>query len=232
MKLPLLRVTLVTLLFASPLYASVPSATTAKLRLVQKLEALVKLTENPGNIVRTVTLLASPGQLSAVCENPDLSLAGHDNRLTGKRTAVARCGMRKFYLPFSISAQGTFWVASHSLKGWEIVQPGDISPMTGSIDDLPVGLMFEARDIVGQRLLRPLSAGKPVLQNQLRQQWRLRAGQTVELVMSGPGFFIRSQGKALNNAAVDDTVRVKTTGGRNVTGKVGRDGAVTIFLEQ
>ena len=43
--------------------------------------------------------------------------------------------------------------------------------------------MFEARDIVGQRLLRPLSAGKPVLQNQLRQQWRLRAGQTVELVM-------------------------------------------------
>lgn len=50
--------------------------------------------------------------------------------------------------------------------------------------------------------------------------------------MSGPGFFIRSQGKALNNAAVDDTLRVKTTGGRNVTGKVGRDGAVTIFLEQ
>lgn len=164
MKLPLLRVTLVTLLFASPLYASVPSATTAKLRLVQKLEALVKLTENPGNIVRTVTLLASPGQLSAVCENPDLSLAGHDDRLTGKRTAVARCGMRKFYLPFSISARGTFWVASHSLKGGEIVQQGDITPMTGSIDDLPVGLMFEARDIVGQRLLRPLSAGKPVLQ--------------------------------------------------------------------
>jgi len=74
--------------------------------------------------------------------------------------------------------------------------------------------------------------GKPVLQNQLRQQWRLRAGQTVELVMSGPGFFIRSQGKALNNAAVDDTLRVKTTSGRNVTGKVGRDGAVTIFSEQ
>ena len=60
MKLPLLRVTLVTLLFASPLYASVPSATTAKLRLVQKLEALVKLTENPGNIVRTVTLWPRP----------------------------------------------------------------------------------------------------------------------------------------------------------------------------
>ena len=53
--------------------------------------------------------------------------------------AVARCGMRKFYLPFSISAQGTFWVASHSLKGGEIVQQGDITPMTGSIDDCPLG---------------------------------------------------------------------------------------------
>ena len=45
----------------SGLYAHLPLMH----RVVQKLEALVKLTENPGNIVRTVTLLASPGQLSA-----------------------------------------------------------------------------------------------------------------------------------------------------------------------
>ena len=85
---------------------------------------------------------------------------------------------------------------------------------------------------MGQRLTRAVVAGKPLLENQLRQQWRLRAGQTVDLVTTGSGFRIRSQGKALNNAAVDETLKVKTAGGRTVSGKVDSSGQVIIISQQ
>ncbi len=123
-------------------------------------------------------------------------------------------------------------MASQSLPGGAIVQRSDIEPVTGSLDGQPGGLIFNADEIIGQRLTRAINVGKPLLENQLRQQWRLRTGQTVDLVTTGEGFRIRSQGKALNNAAVNDTLNVKTPGGRTVSGKVGPDGQVMIFSQQ
>lgn len=232
MKLRLFSAAVAALLCSASATASVPSDQTAKQRLMLKLDALIKQPETGSGIVRTAKLLATPAQLAAVCENPTLSLVGRDSRLTGKRTVLAQCGARRHYLPVRISAQGTWWVASQSLPGGAIVQRSDIEPVTGALDHQPSGLIFNADAIIGQRLTRAIDAGKPLLENQLRQQWRLRAGQTVDLVTTGSGFRIRSQGKALNNAAVDDVLKVKTAGGRTVSVKVGADGQVMIISQQ
>lgn len=231
MKLRLFSAAMVVLLCSASAGASVPSDQTAKQRLLLKLDALIQQPESNGEVVRTVALLATPAQLAGVCENPELSLVGRDSRLTGKRTVLAQCGARRHFLPVRISAQGTWWVASQSLPGGAIVQRSDIEPVNGSLDNQPGGLIFNADEIIGQRLTRAIDAGKPLLENQLRQQWRLRAGQTVELVTAGSGFRIRSQGKALNNAAVDDVLKVKTTGGRTVSGKVAANGQVMIISQ-
>ncbi|CAH5339709.1 Flagella basal body P-ring formation protein FlgA [Enterobacter cloacae] len=231
MKLRLFSAAMAVLLCSVSAGASVPSDQTAKQRLLLKLDALIQQPESNGEVVRTVALLATPAQLAGVCENPELSLVGRDSRLTGKRTVLAQCGARRHFLPVRISAQGTWWVASQSLPGGAIVQRSDIEPVTGSLDNQPGGLIFSADEIIGQRLTRAIDAGKPLLENQLRQQWRLRAGQTVDLVTAGSGFRIRSQGKALNNAAVDDVLKVKTTGGRTVSGKVAADGQVMIISQ-
>lgn len=232
MKLRLFSTAVAVLLCSASAAASVPSAQTAKQRLMLKLDALIKQPQDGSEVVRTATLLATPAQLAAVCDNPELSLVGRDSRLTGKRTVLAQCGTRRHFLPVRISAEGTWWVASQSLPGGAIVQRSDIEPVTGTLDHQPGGLIFNADEIIGQRLTRAIDAGKPLLENQLRQQWRLRAGQTVDLVTAGSGFRIRSQGKALNNAAVDDVLKVKTTGGRTVSGKVGADGQVMIISQQ
>lgn len=228
MKLRLMSMAVAALLCSAPAAASVP----AQQRLMLKLDALVQQPEDGSDIVRNVTLLTPPAQLAAVCDNPELSLVGRNSRLTGKRTVLAQCGTRRHFLQVRISAQGTWWVASLSLPGGAIVQRSDIEPVTGSLDHQPGGLIFNADEIIGQRLTRAIDAGKPLLENQLRQKWRLRAGQTVDLVTTGSGFRIRSQGKALNNAAVDDLLKVKTAGGRTVSGKVGADGQVMIISQQ
>ncbi|MEW5558728.1 flagellar basal body P-ring formation chaperone FlgA [Enterobacter asburiae] len=232
MRITFFALTALALAITTPAQASVPSAQSAEQRLLLKLNALFQPSDNQDTIARTVELLATPQQVAALCDAPELSLTGNDSRLTGKRTVAARCGKRKFYLPVRVSAQGTWWVASQSLPGGAIVQHGDIEPHTGSLDGQPAGLVFSPDEIIGQRLTRAITAGKPVLQNQLRQQWRLRAGQTVDLVTSGDGFRIRGQGKALGNATVNDTLKVQTANGQIVSGKVAADGQVMIFFRQ
>ncbi|MCK8322724.1 flagellar basal body P-ring formation chaperone FlgA, partial [Erwinia amylovora] len=73
----------------------------------------------------------------------------------------------------------------------------------------PAVIMFDINQIVGQTTTRALNAGSPIVQNQLRQQWLLHAGHMVDIVTLGEGFRIRSQGKALANASVDDTLKVQ-----------------------
>lgn len=218
--------------FSAPLLASVVRQPAAKQQLLMKLNALVALPPSTGNIVRSVELLASSAQIAALCDSPQLTLNGQDKRLTGKRTVTARCGARNHYLPIRINAEGTWWVARHALASGTVIQHSDIAAMTGSLESLPPGMVFDAAAIVGQRLTRNVTAGKPLIQNQLRQQWRLRAGDTVDLVTAGAGFRIRSQGKALNNAAVNDTLKVRVSSGQTVSGKVAENGQVMIFLQQ
>jgi len=227
------RATVILLTCSAPLFASVPAAPSAEQRLQVKLDALFDQPLAQGrDVVRNPELLASPKQIAAVCENPTLTIAGNDSRLTGKRTVIARCGNRKHFLPVLVHATGTWWVASQSLPGGAIVQRSDIEPQSGSLGNLPTGVIFNPNEIIGQRLTRAVTAGKPLLQNQLRQQWRLHAGQQVDLVTTGDGFRIRGQGKALNNAAVNDMLKVRTANGQTLSGKVADDGQVEIFFQQ
>lgn len=227
------RTTVILLTCSAPLFASVPAIPSAEQRLQVKLDALFdQPPAQSRDVVRNPELLASPKQIAAVCENPTLTIAGNDSRLTGKRTVIARCGNRKHFLPVLVHATGTWWVASQSLPGGAIVQRSDIEPQSGSLDNLPAGVIFNPNEIIGQRLTRAVTAGKPLLQNQLRQQWRLKAGEQVDLVTMGDGFRIRGQGKALNNAAVNDMLKVRTANGQTLSGKVADDGQVEIFFQQ
>ena len=218
--------------YSSTLVASVPSVTSAEQWLENRLNMLLSTPYHQSSEpVRTVSLLASRAQMAAVCERPKLSLSGDVSRLAGKRIAIATCGKRKHYLPIRISAHGTWWTARHNLKGGAILRHGDIQSVNGTMDDQPQGLILEAEAIIGQRLTRAVEAGKPLLKNQLRQQWRLHAGDKVVIVTKGNGYRIRSEGKALNNAPVDGILKVQTRNGQRLQGKVGTDGQVMIFLQ-
>ncbi|POC77778.1 flagellar biosynthesis protein FlgA, partial [Vibrio vulnificus] len=46
----------------------------------------------------------------------------------------------------------------------------------------------------------------------------------------GEGFSISGAGKAMNNAAAEDSVRVRMASGQIVSGVVGDDGAIRITL--
>ncbi|KGT90034.1 flagellar basal body P-ring biosynthesis protein FlgA [Enterobacter cancerogenus] len=220
------------ILFLVALSAPAQASTAAEQRLQPKLDALLKLPDHQGEIVRSATLLATSEQLAALCDAPVLSLAGKDSRLAGRRTLVARCGARKHFLAIRIHAQGRWWAARTSLPAGHVLQAGDIVAQRGDLAGQPAGLIFQQRDILGQRLIRDVEAGKPLLSQQLRQPRLLRAGQTVEVITLGEGFRVRSQGKALHHAAENDTLRVQMRNGQTLSGLVSAGGLVVISLTQ
>lgn len=205
---------------------------TAEARLLQQLDRLLTLPHSEGAMTRSATLLATPQQIAALCDTPELHLAGKDARLAGRRTLIARCGARQHFLAIRIRVQGTWWMTRRPLQAGHIIQPADIVAQRGDIEGQPSSLMFDSGKILGQRLLRDIEAGKPLQPNLLRPQWLLRSGQTVEVITLGEGFRIRAQGKALNHAAAHDTLRVKMRNGQTLSGTVAEDGRVILPLAQ
>lgn len=64
----------------------------------------------------------------------------------------------------------------------------------------------------------------------LRRAWAVKAGQPVQVTAQGTGFNISGAGKAMNNAAAQDSVRVRMASGQIVSGIADDDGTIRISL--
>lgn len=180
-------------------------------------------------ITRHAILLTSPEKLAALCAEPHLALSG-SQRLTGNSTVVAQCGSKKHFLQVRIEAVGTWWIAARDLPAGSQLSQQDVTPRSGSLANLPAGVVLNSHHIQGAVLTRPLRAGQPLTERQLRKSWRVNRGEEVEIIAYGNGFHIMARGKALDNAAVNDAVRVRMKNGQLVTGSVNDDGSVRINL--
>ncbi|GLR07517.1 flagellar basal body P-ring formation chaperone FlgA [Mixta theicola] len=180
-------------------------------------------------MTRRAVLLTSPDKLASLCADPHLSLSG-GQRLTGNRTVVAQCGNKKHFFQVRIEAEGSWWVAARDLKTGSILNPDDVVQRSGSLANLPSGLVMNLGSIRGAVLTRPVRAGQPLTENQLRKSWRINRGEEIDVIAYGNGFHIMARGKALDNAAVNGAVRVRMKGGQLVTGSVNSDGSVRINL--
>ncbi|MGD8107178.1 flagellar basal body P-ring formation chaperone FlgA [Pantoea sp. FN0302] len=199
--------------------------------LTEKINALVNdASKNiAANVTRHVILLTSSEKLAALCADPYLSLSGNQ-RLTGQRTVIARCGNKKHFLQVRIEAEGSWWVAARDLKKGSMLSPEDIIQRSGSLTNLPADLVMQPSALQGAVLTRPVRTGQPLTKNQLRKSWRINRGEETDVIAYGNGFHIMARGKALDNAAVNDPVRVRMKSGQLVTGSVNHDGSVRINL--
>ncbi|WP_167612770.1 flagellar basal body P-ring formation chaperone FlgA [Cedecea colo] len=196
-----------------------------------QIAALLNKGQN-GTITRSVSILTPPKQLAGLCAAPRLSVSGNDSRITGNRSVIAQCGNQKKFIQINIQAEGSWWTASRAIKAGSLIQAEDITAQGGTMARLPPGVVFRKDDIVGQVTSRTINTGQPIVGSHLRKRWKVTAGQEVDLLASGAGFQIRTHGKALGNAAVNETLHVKTNSGQIISGKVTTDGKVSIFIKE
>lgn len=207
------------MLLSSPLFAG-----TLETQLIPFFAArLAGISDDVSVTVKT------PANLWPACEQPQFSLPGNA-RLWGNLSVQARCGGDKRYLQVLVQATGEYVVAAQPVARGSRLDSTSVRLMRGRLDQLPPRAMLELNQAQDAVTLRDLAPGQPVLLSMVRQAWRIKAGQRVQVIAQGEGFSINSEGQALNNAAVAQNARVRMASGQVVSGTVGSDGNILISL--
>ncbi|QMI04853.1 flagellar basal body P-ring formation chaperone FlgA [Citrobacter sp. RHB25-C09] len=175
-----------------------------------------------------VTIRTAPNLLPH-CETPTLSVTG-SAKLWGNVNVLARCNNEKRYIQVNVQATGHYVVAAVPVARGGTLSQASVTLKRGRLDQLPPRTILDINQVQDAVSLRDLAPGQPVQLNMLRQAWRIKAGQRVQVVATGDGFSVNAEGKALNNAAVAQNVRVRMLSGQVVSGIVDPDGNILINL--
>lgn len=163
------------------------------------------------------------------CEVPQLSLPQNARRW-GNISISVRCPQERRFIQTQVQVMGHYLVAARSIAAGKKLSAADIQLKNGRLDTLSPRTLAEGNKAIGAVSLRNISAGQPLNLAMLRRAWVIKAGQEVQVMAQGEGFAIRSAGKAMNNAAAKDNVRVRLLSGQIINGIAAEDGTIQITL--
>jgi flagella basal body P-ring formation protein FlgA len=162
------------------------------------------------------------------------------------RLRLAPCERVEAYLPPGARAWGRTRIGLRCQQGatrWNVTLPLTVrvwAPAAVLAAPLPAGSVLAAEHLslaevdwaaepsavfadparlIGRTLARPLPAGDAPRQADLKARQWFAAGDTVRLVASGPGFAISSDATALSHGMEGQPARVRTEGGRVLSGR-------------
>lgn len=182
-----------------------------------------------GSPVTVSVEVRTPAAQWPSCAAPLLALT-QSARLWGAVTLSARCGDERRFIQTQVTATGRYLVAARAIRSGQALTAADIKTVRGRLDTLPPRALGDQRRALGAVSLRNIGRGQPLTAPMLRRPWRVKAGQPVQVWVQGEGFNISGNGKAMNNAAAEESVRVRMASGRIVSGTVDENGGVRITL--
>lgn len=183
----------------------------------------------PDQESRVKVVIKTPQSQWPQCEMPEITLPTNA-RPWGNISLSVRCDGQRRFIQTQVQVSGHYAVAARQLASGAKITPQDIEMKQGRLDTLPPGALLEPHFAQGAVSLRQINAGQPLTRNMLRRLWLIKAGQDVQVLAQGEGFNVNSNGKAMNNGAIQDNVRVRMASGQIVSGTVAEDGTIRIML--
>ncbi|AKH65549.1 MULTISPECIES: flagellar basal body P-ring formation chaperone FlgA [Photorhabdus] len=173
--------------------------------------------------------IRTPEQQWPQCESPEIHPAvGGQN--WGNISLPIVCHQKRKFIQVAVSVTGHYWVTRRALSRNDVLSEKDFQIRSGLLEKLPSDLIVNKNEIKNSVAIRNIPAGQAITRNMLRRPWAVRAGQNVGVIVQGKGFQIRNEGKAINNAATSDKVRVRMNSGHVITGQALENGSVKIML--
>lgn len=186
-------------------------------------------TQFAGRAVEIAVKITTPVSQWPVCESPHFSLPNNTYRW-GKTTVSVKCGRERRFIQTDVQITGSYLASARKIKAGSKLSATDIAMKTGRLDLLPPRTLTDSSKAIGAISLRDIPADQPMELTMLRRAWVIKAGQAVQILTQGSGFSVRSTGKAMNNAAEGDNVRVRMNSGHIVNGIASLDGEIHIIL--
>ncbi|MEC5318471.1 flagellar basal body P-ring formation chaperone FlgA [Brenneria populi subsp. brevivirga] len=172
-------------------------------------------------------VVKSPQSQWPQCEKPQISLPVN-TRAWGNVSVSVRCDGQRKFIQTEVQVTGNYVVSSRAVSRGSKLSSKDLRLNKGRLDQLPPRTLLALNEANGAVALRDLTPGQPITTAMLRKAWIVKAGQNVQVSAQGEGFTINSEGKAMNNAAVGQSVRVRTASGQIIGGIAGEDGIILI----
>lgn len=151
------------------------------------------------------------------------------SHLIGRVAVGVRCNETNgwsIFIPVQIKITRDLLISARPLTTGQIIHKEDLTRQTTEITQ-ETG-MTDEQQAIGKVLRYSVAAGYMLRENMLRNPYSVKQGQSVRVSIQGGGFNLSSSGVALNNASEGDTVQIRTTSGRVISGIASEEGVVQI----
>ncbi|MBN3137890.1 flagellar basal body P-ring formation chaperone FlgA [Pectobacterium punjabense] len=172
-------------------------------------------------------LIKSPESQWPQCEFPQITQPGN-TKMWGNVSLSVRCEQQRRFIQTEVQVTGNYVTSSRPINRGTTLTEKDIGLTKGRLDLLPLRPILTLQGAQGAVLLRDLTPGQVITASMIRRAWVVKAGQSVQIIAQGDGFTINGEGKAMNNAAAGQAVRVRTANGQIISGITNEDGIILI----
>jgi flagellar basal body P-ring formation protein FlgA len=131
-------------------------------------------------------------------------------------------------VPFTVKVMGEALYTARPLARGEALTDQDVTAQRTDLAQLPAGVLTDRSQAVGRIPNVSVAAGLPLRAEMLRGAHVVTLGQNVRIVFTGDGFKVSSEGRALGNAALGETVQVRSASGKVVKGQASAAGVVEV----
>ncbi len=176
-----------------------------------------------------LVVIKTPAERLLHCDQPQFSLPSR-NRIWGNMSIAIVCDSQKRFIQADVQVTDRYLVAARPIGAHQTLSEQDIAWRTGRLDMLTTAPLNDMALALGSVSERALGSGQALTAAMLRRAWRIETGQTVRVTAQGEGFAVQSTGKAMNNAALNDPVRVRLDSGQIVNGQLMENGDVRVIF--
>ncbi len=133
-------------------------------------------------------------------------------------------------LPVTVMVWAPAVVAATALAVGTVLQPQHLAQAEVDLAARADPALQLTAAALGRTLARGLAPGEALRRDDLKTRQWFNAGDTVRVLGQGPGYAVSSEGQALNAGVDGQTVRVRTEGGRIISGVANGDHRVEVTL--
>lgn len=166
------------------------------------------------------------------CELPLETYESPNGLKPGRSVVGVRCNGSKpwkIYVPVTLGVWQTVVVTAQPISRGQTIQATHLELAEKDIARVHKSYYTDISTVIGQTSKRNLRGGQIVTPNMLGRQQLVKRGSLVDLIVDAGSLRVRMKGKALQNGALGDLVRVRNkNSGKVVSGQVVAAGTVQV----
>lgn len=159
------------------------------------------------------------------CDTPTLSLL-NKNKPWGNMTIGVQCDNKKSFMQIYVAVSGHYLIAKQPITAGSVITEDLIDLKSGWLDKLPSSVILNKSDVLNFIATRNINQNETIKMAMLQKNWLVKAGQIVKVIIDDEDYQVTTNGKALNNAILDDKISIKLNSGNIIEGILTNQGVI------